>query len=277
MENDSTTENPENGVPKSPKEFHLEMPLYREVSIKKENARKIMDLLNFEGTIDVYCVYCEKESVFKNTARPGGYDDDLLDWANSEYSLEKYVRTVYRCQRNQSHEYISYFRIYDWKIIKVGQYPSVADFQIPQIQKYHKLLGEERYKEFSRGVGLFAHGVGIGSFVYLRRVFEGLIKEARDTVPGDFDFDEGARMEDKILALKDFLPAFLVQNRSIYGILSKGIHELSEEECLKYFNSIKIGIELILDERIKEHDRQKKEKKAGQIIGKITGEIKRKK
>ncbi len=38
----------------------------------------------------------------------------------------------------------------------------------------------------------------------------------------------------------------------MYSILSKGIHELSEEECLQYFKLMKIGIELILDEQLEE-------------------------
>ena len=38
----------------------------------------------------------------------------------------------------------------------------------------------------------------------------------------------------------------LVKNTTIYGILSKGIHELSEEECRKYFPVVKQCIYQIL-------------------------------
>jgi len=55
------------------------------------------------------------------------------------------------------------------------------------------------------------------------------------------------------------LPTAL-QNPNLYTILSKGIHELTEEECLEMFPMIKIGIELILDERIAEKEREKKRK-----------------
>ncbi|KKL23256.1 hypothetical protein LCGC14_2427220 [marine sediment metagenome] len=40
--------------------------------------------------------------------------------------------------------------------------------------------------------------------------------------------------------IKDYLPEFLVENRSLYAILSKGIHALSEDECLQYFETVKI-------------------------------------
>ncbi|XOB42415.1 MAG: short-chain dehydrogenase [Candidatus Nealsonbacteria bacterium] len=262
----------ENEIPSSPREFHLEMPLYKKIIITDSNLDEIAKLLNFSGTIDAYCIYCGKESVFESTSNPG--------WVTTlkKKSVESYDASSYACTRNPNHEYISYFRVYNSVIQKVGQFPSVADLQIPQIQKYRKLLGDEKYKEFTRAIGLVAHGVGIGSFVYLRRIFEGLIEETHSMASQKTGFNEEryklGRIEEKILILKDFLPVFLVENRSIYNILSKGIHELSEGECLKYFNPIRVGIELILDEKIRELDRKKKEKEASKTIGKITGELK---
>jgi hypothetical protein len=49
-----------------------------------------------------------------------------------------------------------------------------------------------------------------------------------------------------------------VTNKSIYSILSKGIHELAEEECLNAFPVIKLSIELILDEKLVEIQTQAK-------------------
>lgn len=179
---------------------------------------------------------------------------------------------------SDAHEYRTYFWLCDSTIQKVGQFPSVADLQIPQIQKYRKLLGNGRYRELTRAIGLAAHGVGIGSFVYLRRVFEGLMEQAHSVASQLHEFDEKkyelSRIEDKILLLKDFLPRFLIEHRSIYSILSKGIHELGEEECLEYFNPVRDGIELILDQKIKEVERKEKERKASQTIGKIAGRLK---
>ena len=49
----------------SPKTFHLEMPLYHifDLSIGMM-AEKIYKFLTFSGTIDAYCIWCDKESVF---------------------------------------------------------------------------------------------------------------------------------------------------------------------------------------------------------------------
>lgn len=62
------------------------------------------------------------------------------------------------------------------KIIKIGQFPSVADLVILEIVKYKSVLSKQ-YREFSKAVGLFVHGIGIGSFVYLRRIIENLVYE----------------------------------------------------------------------------------------------------
>ena len=269
-------ENQVHEIPASPREFHLEMPLYKEIANTEANSEGILELLDFSGTIDAYCIYCGKESVFQNSHRPEWNFEEFKFYVEGE--SETYIKTSYVCTRNDAHEYQSYFRLSNSMIQKVGQFPSVADLQIPQIQKYRKLLGNGKYKEFTRAIGLAAHGVGIGSFVYLRRVFEGLIEQAHSAASQRPGFDEKkyepSRIEDKIMLLKGFLPKFLVQHRSIYSILSKGIHELSEEECLEYFNPIRTGIELILDEKIKELEREEKEKKASQSIGRIAGGLK---
>jgi hypothetical protein len=59
-------------------------------------------------------------------------------------------------------------------------------------------------------------------------------------------------MEEKIVLLRSHLPAFLLKNKSIYSILSNGIHELTESECLSYFEPLRVGIALILDERMEQ-------------------------
>jgi len=44
--------------------------------------------------------------------------------------------------------------------------------------QFEKALGKARLHELNKAIGLAAHGVGIGSYVYLRRVFESLIEDA---------------------------------------------------------------------------------------------------
>lgn len=61
----------------------------------------------------------------------------------------------------------------------------------------------------------------------------------------------GLRMDEKVRFLKNHLPAHLVENRRIYGIFSKGIHELDNEQCLEFFEVGKQSIIMILEDDLK--------------------------
>ncbi len=258
----------------SPKAFHLEMPLYHALDLSiGVVAEKVFEHIAHSGTMDAYCIWCDKESVFD--AEEYVYGKTYGAWKREDFGFR---RNSYKCTRNNNHRYYIYFFKGKDVLMKIGQWPSVADFQIPQAEKYRKILGEEEYKELTRGIGLSAHGVGIGSFVYLRRVFENLIEEAHQKAKTeDASFSEEsyarARMDDKIEMVQEHLPAFLVENRSLYAIMSKGIHDLTEDECLQYFETVKIGIEQILDEKIIAKEKADKAAAARAAIQKAHGKI----
>ena len=48
--------------------------------------------------------------------------------------------------------------------------------------------------------------------------------------------------------------------KPLYGVLSQGVHELTEDECLSYFPVLKLSIELILDRKIEEEAKSKRAK-----------------
>jgi hypothetical protein len=263
----------------SPKELHMEMPLYEELNLGAYSAQDSHHVVFFGGTIDAFCPYCKKESVFQRNENAAP-----LDYMSWQYGITNpstattYFAWRFECTRNEQHRFTSYFVFRNATLMKIGQFPSVADFQIPEVEKYERLLGTERHRELVRAIGLAAHGVGIGSFVYLRRVFESLIEDAHQvalTTDGFNDVEyRSMRTEEKILALKSFLPDFLVENRAIYSILSTGIHALTERECLEHYEPMRVGIELILDQRLEQEKRRDKEVEAKKAIAKIHGAIK---
>jgi hypothetical protein len=140
---------------------------------------------------------------------------------------------------------------------KIGQFPSLADIAIDEGKTYRTVLTREDSSEFHKAIGLAAHGVGIESFVYLRRIFERLVIsrfEEFKTVEGWADDDFPKRMAERVAFLHAHLPPFLVENSRIYSILSLGLHELDEKQCLRFFPVLKASIICILDE-----DKKKKE------------------
>lgn len=236
-------------------EFFFDLPIYTQVNFDDDSVdvyQKILDrtkLEEFEG----YNPWRKIESTFAVLT-------DLLPQGGA---LDGYGTIQIKCKRTD--EIFHFYVLGDSSvrsIMKVGQYPSVADFHISEIKQYKKLLPNEKLKEFTRAIGLAANGVGIGSFVYLRRIFEHLIFEAYEQCLADGLVTEEqynrSRMDQKISLLSAHLPSFLVENRSIYSVLSLGIHELDENTCLAHFDTLRVGIEIILDEKL--DDLKKKEK-----------------
>lgn len=245
-----------------PKYFFFDLPLYEKVNLNDDNISKAEDLINFHGNFNAYNFLIKDNTTFE------GYNNSYrtLDENSSYYQID------IKCSRSKV-TFRFFIRADEKKIQKVGQFPSLADLNIEQIKEYESILSEEKLKEFIRGIGLRAHGIGIGSFVYLRRIFEYLIEKehiaAKKTKDWDENLYEKSRMVEKIELLKDCLPKFLVENKDLYGILSLGVHELSEDECLKYFDPLKMGIIEILEEKVaekKREDRKIQTQKSIQVI-----------
>lgn len=158
----------------------------------------------------------------------------------------------FACTRHDEHRIHFDYRLAAGNFQKTGQWPSFADIAMDESKLYDKLLSKQDIAEFHRAIGLAAHNVGIGSFVYLRRIFERLIEkrfkhfqEAEGWQDGQF---YSVRMDDKIDLLKNHLPPFLVKNGKIYSILSVGIHALEEDHCLAFFKVLRQSLILILEE-----------------------------
>lgn len=277
-------------------ELLVEKGLYDEIKIDLKDFAELVKLLSidsFDYNIDCYCIKCKKERTFKLLKReenqgdlrlkeldnepfdvPGGitFKDIYNCYLNGRYSL------TFRCTRESQHLYYFDLLVTSNTMIKIGQYPSYADITIVDTKKYESVLGE-RYREYKRALGLFSHGIGIGSFVYLRRIIELLVNDTFNDVNDDIDLDRSCfqqmRFIDKIYALKDYLPSILVRHRNLYGIISKGVHELSEAECLEMFPNIKSGIELILNELIQKKEDEENEKQLSLFVAGKTGELRK--
>ena len=278
----------------------VEEVLYNPLELTAADEDTVNRLITSHMRFDCYCPPCKKERTFatltasatkpgfgtsqtfitKSDIRPEGQEYDLVrplvggseGWlANRHFSFTAY------CTRHDSHVMKVYFAIQNKKLLKVGQYPSLADIATGELRRFQKVLGHERAAELQRAVGLAAHGVGVGSFVYLRRVFESLLldhKNAAATRGQDISGYDKMHVNERVEALKATLPPFLVGNQVIYKILSLGVHTASEEKCLDAFSVLKNAIILILQqdaERL-EHERVEKElsKEVSKIAGKFT-------
>ena len=250
--------------PPSPAEFYISYPLYQKVTFTEEQSQAGWDIVFSQEPIDTYCPECNAHSIFRMLVS-GGVPRDLDGWERDGTFSARF-----KCSRNSKHELYFVCRLEGRTMQKIGQYPSLASLNTYSVRQYSTVLSREDFKEFTKAIGLAAHGVGVGSFVYLRRIFENLVEAAYQIAKIDNGWNDESyrkgRMADRILLLEAHLPEFLVENRSMYKILSQGVHELTENECLAAFPVIKMGIELVLDEKLNAAAKQRKLEEAKKAI-----------
>jgi hypothetical protein len=242
--------------------FFFETPLYTAFVEEGVDIDYILD-----GEVDAYNPEQKIETTYVISSNKV---DDFDVW-------EKYQKIKLTCKRTDT--VLFFFTYNDGEaILKIGQHPSLADIQLANIGKsYDKLLSAEELKNFKKAIIAAAHGFGAGSLVYLRRIFENLVLTCFRENSKKFEMEEKEfkkmRMEDKIEELKNFLPKQLLEMKGAYKVLSKGVHELTEDECSKYFPALKLSIELVLDEKIEAQQKEKKDKKVKNALQEITTEL----
>lgn len=259
--------------------------LYDSIDIKEENVSDLIDLISGSIKISSYCKECGQERVFAMKpieyyfmAGPDGDEEinckslgeeisslqDLIfsseariksksteewNWINWQIAdVTRLMNFEFICSMEEEHHLDFIVLANNKSLMKIGQYPTVADLTFPELDDYKHVISKQDRRELGTAIGLFANGVGAGSYVYLRRILERLVYQAKESAGADIDTDkfQNAKVADRIKMLRGYLPDILVQNTTIYGILSKGIHELSEEECIKHFPVVKECIFQIL-------------------------------
>ena len=240
-------------------QFYFDTPMYEVVALTdiEEDFMK--------GDVDGYNASGGFDTTYTIESNHIGYGDN-------DYS--GFCRILLTCKRKDNDK-LRFFVVKGKDfVMKVGQYPSLADIQFAEIgKKYDEVLDTGSLSEFKKAIELAAHGTGVGSFVYLRRIFEGLIFQTFDQHKSTLSIEKKdfapMWMKDKIDVLKDHLPSQLIEMKSIYSILSKGIHQLGEEECLTYFEPLKLSIELILDQKIELELKRKRDEKVKEELKNI--------
>ena len=294
-------------------DFLVNKGLYDEIEITEENVFELADLIGGHVKIDVYCPECEESRVFSCEPIPHYWYDDFKDkikgcpleeeivswqniqdlrstspaddseesWSWNNNSVEDDTRVMifkFSCAMDNAHHLDYIVLTYGNKMKKIGQYPSVADLSFPELKEYKKVMTKEDEKELKRAIGLYASGIGVGSFVYLRRIFERIIVVASQKAITEGKVDEvafgKAHVDEKIKMLADYLPKSLVNSPVFYGIVSKGIHELSEDECLEYFPVMQSFIMMILRQWEKIRRDEEEEKKLAASLSVIASKVK---
>lgn len=261
-------------------------PPYVKIKLNAEDVENLSQI--WELSINQYCMKCEKESVFTykdsymryftdingaNLYSNGSavYRKDKVQEKPGSTDEEIYKTMDFYCAKcRERHEF--FFTTDRNYIMKVGQNPSFSDLQAVDINKYKNLI-PKYFIEFKSSLNCYSQGKGIAAFVYLRRILEDLVEKkyqklnSKTTKIMKFvDKLKKAQEKEKIIP-----PELDEIKNQLYGVLSKGIHEYEEKECLEMYEYVKFVIEEILDKQLAEKQRLEKLQKAKAKIAEKAG------
>ena len=255
------------------KDFLESYPLYTKYSVVLPEIIDEIVML----PVNIYCKKCDSFQTFVLAEKRNAFGEIIYDLpkgiAESPGPNTIYIRSkeyltddavlnatycCVGCGETLQHYSIKINGDQDY-ILKIGQYPPL-DISINKELK--KVLGE--YEEtYKKGLICENQGYGIGAYAYYRRIVEEIIESLLEKLielvgdnKGEYltslnNAKESKNATDKIAKVKDVLPESLNMEsnnplKALHSTLSKGIHSLSDEECLEVANSIREILEILI-------------------------------
>jgi len=215
-------------------------------------------------------LYCDDDMCKANM-----WFDCVHGWDQSEIDECRPVSLLYQCRHCKSSSrwfglLVTPSSNYLTTVLKLGEQPPFGPHTPARVIS---LVGNNR-ELFLKGRAAEAHGLGIGAFTYYRRVVENewqrfigeAIKVAKklNLQTKDLEAAKDERQFDKAVKIvKDAIPQVLLIDGHnpmalLYKMLSKGVHELTDDQCLDLAKHIRV---ILVDfaERVTEALRERQE------------------
>lgn len=198
---------------------------------------------------------------------------------DKEFILENeiwYIDYSLTCTNNCHHNYMLFISIElkegSFIVRKIGQNPSMLSVKGFEFDKYKKQLkGINAYDDYKKADLSYADHFFVGAFAYLRRIFEKMVNQY---IYGVALTDN--HMDTKIQAAKHkFDPRIHDTLTNLYGILSKSIHELDEEESKEYYTYLKAVVDIQLEYIKTEEEKEKQTQDLSSILNTIASKFKK--
>ncbi len=273
-----------------------------EFSISFEELNELFNSINDgkrrQTSIDNYCFCCGKQKTFIIDLEETYHLKEFLInenpspktmYENKESIIDRLSRiegTIvlsFNCPECKSHYYCGfYYR--GLKFRKLFEFPDMSKANNDEYKCFKKLDKNFNYfLEIVTSKRLFSSGAYIGSFVYLRRCIENFIKVYlinRMKIDGKFDqnkFNLCVRFEDFTNFVKDYIDEDLYDAmKNSYSILSKHIHELTEEDCKNNYNLVFEITTTMLSNEIDEINKKERVKNLKNNSSAVINDLKQK-
>jgi len=225
------------------KEFLETAPLYSWREFKKPYVNRGSLWIR---EIDAYCDVCEQTRPFQDLRSSGSGSGMAVSAVKSGTSYFEF--SCVSCRK--SHRKYLVEQILDDENIRLQKYGELPRSRFIRSRILQKFLKDD-LDNYEKAIVCLSHEYGVAAFAYFRRIVENNINSLLDLVQEDAQSSGGDQstleaiaelrkespMSEKIKIANLALPRHLKPNGlnplgRLYQVLSEGVHNLPEEECL---------------------------------------------
>jgi hypothetical protein len=233
-------------------------------SSEKDFKVKLFPGTPFNHRLSQVNFYCDHEKCKREMQFSPGVLGGLL-YGDNEFLYFHYTYTCKHCSESMVTIFLGALLLKGSDVLcirKIGEWPPLA--HVPK-SKLLSLFGRDK-DIYLKGRRCEAEGLGIGAFVYYRRIVEGkkielfgLIIKAlktshhkKELIDG---FERAGRLnsfKESVDAIKDIFPPELkIHGHNpltlLFKALSKGVHEMNDVECLENAKDIRVILISLLE------------------------------
>lgn len=244
------------------------LPLYTAVDIGSNSSSAVKAILVSTVSVDFYCPACKKESTFQGILSPDTQNSvasEMMAIKSFGIASGFWSQTIFSKQlacARAGHKATFYFQIEGGKLLKVGQYPSIADIHYGEMLDYSGALGEQRVREMNNAIELAAEGKGLAAIGYLKRIVDALLDDIRQRCSVDEAAYQLASYPARLKLLAQHadhaIPEFLLAHPEFYEVLDSDPAGLSEEQCMARFEELKFTAFFLMDQQLAADRMQKR-------------------
>ncbi|MFB2775609.1 hypothetical protein [Shewanella xiamenensis] len=241
------------------KDFLETAPLYSWKEFKKPDMNRSSLWIR---EIDSFCETCNQLRPFQDMRTIGGGAGMAFQALSTGTSYFQF--SCASCRGNQ-HEYLVEQIVTDEtiKIQKYGERPRKKLERDPLLQNFFSLDSEC----YEKAIVCISNGYGIAAFAYMRRIIERNIHELLSLIQEDVEGSESessvlaklaelkteSPMSDKISIANHALPDYLIPSGlnplgRLYKVLSEGVHNYDDGECLERAKAIQACTKYLVSE-----------------------------
>lgn len=237
------------------------LPLYTAVDIGSNSSSAVKAILIATVSVDFYCPACKKESTFQGILSPDTQNSvasEMMAIKSFGIASGFWKQTIFSKQlacARAGHKATFYFQVEEGKLLKVGQYPSIADIHYGEMLDYASALGQLRVREMNNAIELAAEGKGLAAIGYLKRIIDSLLDDICQHSPQlDKNLYDEAAYPQKLSLINSHaagvIPEFLLKNPEFYAVLDTDPATLSEEQCMQQFEQLKLTAFFLMDQNV---------------------------